>query len=259
MARPNIQKTFSLDGKVALVTGASRGIGWATARAMADAGARVVLNGRRAESLEARCRELHADGFAAEAAAFDVADAAAAEKGVKEVVARHGRLDVLVHNAGNVHRAPLVDFPLEEWRNLIDTHLTGGFVLAREAARHMVERGSGRIIITSSIIALLARPTIPAYVAAKGGLTALTRALAAELGPKGITCNAIAPGFIITEMTTELRRDQAFIDFVNRRTPLGRWGEPEEIAAAALFLASDAASYVNGHLLVVDGGVTASL
>ncbi len=250
---------FSLEGQIILVTGASRGIGFAMAREMARAGGRVVLNGRHAESVEARAGDLAAEGFAAETAPFDVSDASAAAAALGAVVERHGRLDVLVCNAGINHRVPLDEFATDDWQRIIDTNLTACFVLAREAARPMVAQASGRIIMTASISARLARPTIPAYVAAKGGLEALTRALAVELGPKGVTCNSIAPGFVTTAMTAGLAANAEFDAFVKSRTPLGRWGRPEEIAAAAVFLASPAASYVNGHMLTVDGGYTAAM
>ncbi|MFQ5959068.1 MAG: SDR family oxidoreductase [Alphaproteobacteria bacterium] len=250
---------FSLDDKIVLVTGASRGLGWETARAMAAAGARVVLNGRDPERLKARAAELERAGFEASIAPFDVSDHAAASAAFEEVKGRFGGLDVLVSNAGVVHRGSLDSLSLDDWQRVLDVDLTACFVLAREAARLMVARGSGRIIMMSSIMALIARPNIPAYVAAKGGLAALTRALAAELGPQGITCNAIAPGYITTEMTAELAANPEFDAFLKTHTPLRRWGRPEEIGSVAVFLASDAASYVNGHTLVVDGGLTTSL
>jgi gluconate 5-dehydrogenase len=167
---------------------------------------------------------------------------------------------VLVGNAGIQHRKPLPEFATADWLRVIETNLTSQFVLAREAARPMVAQGRGRIIFTASIVGpRVVRPTVPAYAAAKGGLDALTRALAVELGPKGITCNAIAPGFFATEMNSALVADAAFTAWIAGRTPLGRWGEISEIGGAAVFLASDAASYVNGHTLYVDGGMTVAL
>ena len=250
---------YSLEGKTALITGASRGLGWATARAMAEAGAHVALNGRDPKTLAARADELAAAGHAASVAAFVVADPEAASAGLAAAADRQGGIDILVSNAGINHREPLETYSVEDWRRIIDTNLTAYFVLARDAGRGMVERGWGRIIVTGSIMGQVARPGLPAYVAAKGGVHALTRALAAELGPRGVTCNAIAPGYIATEMTAPLAADPEFDAMVKRRTPLGRWGRPEEIGAAAAFLASDAASYINGHVLTVDGGLTALL
>lgn len=250
---------FSLDGKSALVTGASRGLGWAMAQAMAEAGANVALNGRHRDSLEARVETLTAAGHAAMVAPFDVADAAAATAGFASVVEAFGGLDILVCNAGVNHRADLAQFGDDDWRRIIDTNLTACFALCREAAKVMAAKGAGRIIMTGSIMGKVARPGIIAYVAAKGGIAAMTRALAAELGPRGVTCNAIAPGYITTDMTAPLAADPAFDAMVKSRTPAGRWGRPEEIGLAAVYLASDAAAYVNGETLTIDGGMTATL
>ncbi len=250
---------YSLDGKTALITGASRGLGWAMARAMAEAGAHVALNGRDPKTLAARAEELTAAGHAASVAAFDVAEPEVAGAGLAAVADRQGGIDILVSNAGINHRESLEAFSVDDWQRIIDTNLTACFVLARDAGRGMVERGWGRIIVTGSIMGQIARPGLSAYVAAKGGVAAFTRALAAELGPHGVTCNVIAPGYIATEMTAPLAADPEFDALVRGRTPLGRWGRPEEIGSVAVFLASEAASYVNGHVLTVDGGLTAVL
>ncbi len=248
--------SFSLDGRTALVTGASRGLGWAIAEAMAEAGARVLLNSRDDATLRDRAQGLKERGLKATVAAFDVGDRDAAAKGVAAAIEAGGGLDILVKNAGIQHRQPLAEFGDADWDRLLDVNLTAPFVLARGAAAHMAGRGWGRIINVVSIMGPLARPTLPAYVATKGGLAALTREFACELGPKGVTCNGIAPGFFATEMNTALTQDADFTAFVEQRTPLGRWGQPAEIAGAAVFLASDAASYVNGHVLFVDGGLS---
>jgi gluconate 5-dehydrogenase len=250
---------FSLDGRIAMITGASRGLGWAMAEAMAEHDAEVVLCGRDRARLDKHVEALRSRGMAAEAAAFDVADRAAATAALEGVVARHGRLDVLVNNAGIQHREPLTETDDEAWDRMIETNLSSCFVLARAAARHMLARGAGRIINTVSILGPLARPTVPTYVAAKGGLAALTRALAVELGPSGITCNGIAPGFMVTEMTKALADNLDFSAFIERRVPMARWGEAREVAGAAVFLASEAGAYVNGHILVVDGGLSAAV
>ncbi len=250
---------FRLDGKVALVSGASRGLGWAMAQALARAGAHVVLNGRDEAALAARAGELAGTGLKAEAAAFDVTDTDAAAAAVRALAARHGRLDVLCANAGIQHRSPIVDFPLADFERVIDTNLTAVWALAKEAARVMVPARRGRVVITGSMTAIAARPTVSAYIASKGAVHALTRALAVELGPHGVTVNCIAPGYFGTEMNTALVNDAAFSAWVTGRTPVGRWGRPEEIGAAALYLASDEAAFVNGHVLVVDGGFSAAL
>jgi gluconate 5-dehydrogenase len=250
---------FRLDGKVALVSGASRGLGWAMAQALAQGGAHVVLNGRDTAALDARAAELAARGLEAEVAAFDVTDTSAAAAAVQSLAARRGRLDVLCANAGIQHRSPIVDFPLADFQRVIDTNLTAVWALAKEAARVMQPAKRGRIVITGSMTAIAARPTVSAYIASKGAVHALTRALAVELGPHGVTVNCIAPGYFGTEMNTALVQDEKFNAWVTGRTPVGRWGRPEEIGAAALYLASDEAAFVNGHVLVVDGGFSAAL
>lgn len=250
---------FKLEGRTALVTGSTRGLGLAIARALGSAGATVAINGRDGGQAEAVVRDLAGEGIQAVALPFDVADAQAAGDALARFAAGQGRLDILVHNAGHGRRADVVDYTTADWRTMLDVHLTAGFVLGRDAARLMVGQGHGRIIFTSSIVAALGRRGAVSYAAAKGGLDALVRTMAAELGGHGITVNAIAPGYFGTEMTRPLHDDADFHAAICKRTPAGRWGRPEEIGWAALYLASDAAAYVNGHVLTVDGGMSASL
>jgi gluconate 5-dehydrogenase len=245
---------FSLSGKVALVTGSSRGLGWSIAHGMARAGAQVILNGRDEAALARRLEELKAEGLAAAVFRFDVTDEGQTTAAMRAIVEEHG-LDILVCNAGVQHRKPFLDFATADYRRVIETNQTACYVLAREGARHMVAQGRGRIIFIGSVMSQVARPTVSAYITSKGAIRALTAALAVELGPQGVTCNAIAPGYFITELNRALVEDAAFTAFVESRTPLGRWGQPEEIAGAAIFLASPAGSFVNGHVLNVDGGL----
>lgn len=250
---------FALDGRIALVTGGSRGLGYAMAEALAQHGATVLINGRNAEAAAAAAATLREAGLAAQPLAFDVTDAGATMAAIAELKTKHGKLDILINNAGVQHRVPLIEWTDEDFERLLASHLTSAFRLAREAAKMMLPQGKGRIINTASLMSILARPTVHGYTAGKSGLAGITRSMAAELGSKGITVNAIGPGFFATEMNTALLQNPEFTAWVERRTPIGRWAQPKEIAGAAVFLASDAASYVNGHLLMVDGGLSIAL
>jgi gluconate 5-dehydrogenase len=244
---------------VALVTGASRGLGWAMAQSLAAAGAHVLLNSRDASVLKDRAKELASKGLKGDPVAFDVNDHAAGAAAVQDAVKTHGRLDILIANAGIQHRKPITEFETADFQRVIDTNLTAVWALAREAAKVMIPAKRGRIVMTGSVSALLARPTISAYIASKGAVHALTRELAVELAQYNITVNSIAPGYFATEMNTALIQNKEFNDWVCKRTPAGRWGALKEIGPVAVFLASDEAAYVNGHVLVVDGAFSASM
>jgi gluconate 5-dehydrogenase len=252
------EELFALTGKVALVTGSSRGLGWAVAQGLARAGATVLLNGRDAAVIDERVDELRARGHAAVAAVFDVGDDAASARAIDEVVSSHGRLDVLVSNVGHRARIPVASLTVGEFRGVLDVNLTATFRLARDAAEVMRQQGGGRIVLVSSIAARLGSPITAAYSASKAGMEALARVLAVTYGRYGVLTNAIAPGMFATEYNQAATQDPRVQEVVDSRLPLRRWGRPDELAGAVVFLASAAGSYVNGHVLVVDGGLTIS-
>ena len=250
---------FDLTGKVALVTGAYRGLGFAIARGLGEAGATVVLNGRKAEALDAAVRTLTDAGVHASKCVFDVADGTAVRAGVAAIEREHGHLDIIVNNAGIQRRGPLVDFKQQDWDDIIATNLTAPFLVSQAALPGMIARRSGKIIHIASLMSDLARPTVVPYTAAKGGVRQLTRGMAVELAPHNIQVNAIAPGYFATEMNRALIDNVEFNAWVCKRTPAGRWGDPAEIAGLAVFLASSAANYITGQLITIDGGMSVAL
>ncbi len=248
--------SLDLSGRVALVTGAARGVGFAIARGLARAGALTVLNGRDAKALDAARAAIAGDGLRTDAAVFDVTDRDAVRAAIAELEARHGAIDVLVNNAGIQRRHPVTEFPPDEWDAIIATNLTAPFLVAQAALPGMTARGRGVIINIASLMSEFGRPTIVPYTAAKGGVRQLTRGLATELGPTGVRVNAIAPGYILTEMNRALIDNKDFDAWVRGRTPMRRWGDPDELAGIAVFLASDAASFITGQTIFVDGGMS---
>ena len=251
--------TFRLDGRIALVTGSSAGIGLALARGLAQAGATVVLNGRDANRLALATDSLRAEGLNVHSHGFDVLDADAVEAAVAGIEAEVGVIDVLVNNAGIQRRATFVDFSSADWQAVMRTNVDSIFTVGQAVARRMVPRGRGRIINICSVMSELGRPNTAAYTASKGAAKMLTKAMAIELGPHGINVNGIGPGYFKTELTAALAADPSFNGWLVNHTPSRRWGELQDLAPAAVFLASDASRFVNGHILYVDGGLTATL
>jgi gluconate 5-dehydrogenase len=247
---------FSLAGRIALITGGGRGLGFEIARAFAEAGAHVVVTGRTAATLDDAVAAIAKGGDSAQAAAFDVADIETGRALIADIRKTCGRLDILVNNVGARDRRPLAAFGDDEVLDLLRTDLLSAIALSRDAAEIMKAQGHGRLIAVTSIAGEMARPGDAIYPVAKQGLTGLMRAMAVEYGAHGVTSNAIAPGMFATETNAALAENPDMLAFARQRVPLQRWGLPEEIAGAALFLASDAASFVNGHVLTVDGGMS---
>jgi len=252
-------KLFDLTGRTALITGSSKGIGYALAAALGGAGARVVLNARNADALALARSTLAAQGLDVHTATFDVTDANAVEAGVAQVEADIGAIDILVNNAGMQHRGPFAEFPIDAWHKITTTNIDSVFLVGRAVAQRMIVRRAGKIINVCSVQSELGRPGIAPYAATKGAVKMLTKGMAIDLGKYGIQVNGLGPGYFKTELTQSLVADEAFTAWLCNRTPAGRWGEVQELGGAAVFLASEASSFVNGHILYVDGGVTASL
>lgn len=252
-------KHFDLSNRICLITGSSQGIGLALARGLAEYGARIVLNGRDPGKLAKANEALRGEGFAVEMAAFDVTSRDDVAAGVDGIEADLGPIDILINNAGMQFRTPLEDYPADRWEQLLATNVSSVFYTSQAVARHMIARGRGRIVNIASVQAELARPGIAPYTATKGAVRNLTRGMCTDWAKYGLQINAIAPGYFKTPLNQALVDSAEFSGWLEKRTPAGRWGNVEELVGAAVFLSSDAASFVNGHTLYVDGGITVSL
>lgn len=250
---------FALDDRLALVTGSSQGIGFALARGLAEHGADVIVNGRNGVAVKAAAETLRAEGRTVFEAVFDVTDPEATKVEIGRIENEIGAIDILINNAGMQFRAPLEDFPHDKWRQLLETNVSSAFYAAQAAAVFMISRGRGKIINIASVQSELARAGIAPYTATKGAIRNLTRGMATDWAPHGLQVNAIAPGYFRTPLNQALVENPEFSDWLVKRTPAGRWGEVPELIGAAVFLASDASSFVNGHTLYVDGGISISI
>ncbi|MET3924973.1 SDR family oxidoreductase [Devosia sp. 2618] len=256
MASPN---PFDLSGKRALVTGSSRGLGYAMAKALADAGASVVLNARDNVALGAAAHDLAATGATVNAVAFDVTSRESINDAISYIEDEIGPIDILLNNAGMQFRSSLEAFPPEKFDQVIATNLTSVFNVSQPVARYMIARGTGKIINICSLLSELSRPSVAPYAATKAAVANITRGMAVDWAKHGLNVNGIAPGYFATELNDALLKDDKFNSWIESRTPMGRWGQPEELGGAAVFLASEASRFVNGHILYVDGAFTATV
>ncbi|MEW6340623.1 MAG: glucose 1-dehydrogenase [Paraburkholderia sp.] len=250
---------FDLSGRRALITGSSTGIGYALAKGLAGAGAEVILNARNEARLAQAVEQLHADGATVHAASFDATSASEVDAAVERIEREIGAIDILVNNAGMQRRAPLEQFSQAQWQELMKTNVESVFLVGQAVARHMIGRKRGKIINICSVQSELGRPNIAAYTASKGAVKMLTKGMAIDWGQHGIQVNGLGPGYFKTELTEALVKDETFSNWLIGRTPSRRWGDVEDLVGAAVFLASNASNFVNGHILYVDGGVTATL
>ena len=250
---------FDLSGKTALITGSSTGIGWALARGLARAGARVILNARSPDKLAAAAEQLRQEGLAVLTSAFDVTQEDAVTRAVEGIEKELGPIDILVNNAGMQRRGALENFSTRDWQQLMQTNVDSVFLVSKAVVRHMIPRGQGKIINICSVQSELGRPGIAPYTASKGAVKMLTKGMAIDWGQHGIQVNGLGPGYFQTELTQALVDDAEFTRWLTTRTPSRRWGQLEDLTGAAIFLASDASRFINGHILYVDGGVTSQL
>lgn len=254
-----MKNLFDLSGKRALITGSSRGIGNLLAGGLAEYGAEIIVNDRRQAKADAVARALEAKGYRAAGVAFDVTKSAEVAAAVAHIERDIGPIDILINNAGIQRRHPFTEFPEQEWDEVIDVNQKGVFIVSQQVAKYMMARRAGKIINIGSMQSELGRKTITPYAASKGAVKMLTRGMCAELAEYNIQVNAIAPGYFATDMTEALVNDEAFSSWLYQRTPAARWGKPEELIGSAVFLASAAADFVNGHMLFVDGGMLAAV
>lgn len=250
---------FDLTGKRALITGSSQGIGFALAKGLSAAGASIVLNGRDAAKLDKAADALRNEGAVVDVLVFDVTDHLAVKAAVDGFEAETGSIDILVNNAGMQHRTALEDFPADAFERLLQTNIASVFHVGQACANHMIKRKAGKIVNIASVQTALARPGIAPYTATKGAVANLTKGMATDWAQYGLTCNALAPGYFDTPLNAALVADPDFSAWLAKRTPAGRWGNVEELVGACIFLSSNASTFVNGHCLFVDGGITASL
>lgn len=254
-----MKNLFSLNGKTALITGSTRGIGYLLAKGLGEFGAQVIVNGSKQSSVEKAVEELRSHNITAYPCHFDVTNSAEVNEAIAKIEQEIAPIDILINNAGIQRRAPFTEFSEADWDDIINTNQKSVFLVSQQVARFMMQRERGKIINIGSMQSELGRATITPYAASKGAVKMLTRGMCVELAPHNIQVNGIAPGYFATEMTQTLVEDPAFSDWLFKRTPAGRWGDPKELIGAAVFLSSDASNFVNGHLLFVDGGMLAAV
>ena len=254
-----LTRYFDLTGKTALLTGATRGIGYGLAAGLAQAGARVIVNGRDQDKLTQAAARLQAAGVAADTLCFDVRDQASVARAIDRYESEKGAIDILINNAGIQHRQALEDFDPDSFQNVMTTNATGLFYVGQAVVRHMKARGQGKIVNIASIMTKMARHHVGAYVTAKAAVGGLTRAMTAEWAGYGINCNAIGPGYISTELTQALFEDQAFSSWLTGATPAGRWGQVDDLVGAAIYLSAPASDFMHGQILYIDGGMTTTV
>lgn len=255
-----IEELFSLKGKIALVTGATHGLGMSMAKALANAGAQLVINGSSPVKMENALKEYREAGIKALGYIFDVTNEEAVKTNIERIENEVGAIDILVNNAGIIKRIPMIDMEVNDWEQVLKVDLTGPFIVSKHVGKYMINRRRGKIINICSMMSELGRDTVSAYAAAKGGLKMLTKNMATEWGKYNIQVNGIGPGYFATSQTAPIRVDgHPFNDFIISRTPAGRWGNPEDLGGAAIFLSSKASDFVNGHILYVDGGILATI